>query len=228
MDDRLICCASKHLHEACQWWRNRLKHSRPFHSDPSLDVKACHRYSQVVRQRTPSCCLLLLPVADPGGAGVCLSTSFAPEIIRGQGHGSAVDWWTFGIFLYELLHAAMSFKRSDNRATLHNVVGQPLSFLETLLVSLVAQDLIQGLLVKDPKRRITYLKGTTKIKQHSFSEGINWALVRRITPPHVPDSINFSQFWSKEKKSAKSGLPGGNTRNKGNPNDLVYHDFEYF
>ncbi|KAG6532557.1 hypothetical protein ZIOFF_006403 [Zingiber officinale] len=119
--------------------------------------------------------------------------------------------------MYELLHRATSFKRFDNRATLHNVVGQPLSFLETLLASLVAQE-----------RRITYLKGAMKIKQHPFFEGINWALVRRTTPPHIPDSINFSQFWSKEKKSAKSGLPGGNTRNKGNPNDLVYHDFEYF
>ncbi|WRX09724.1 Protein kinase domain - like 10 [Theobroma cacao] len=28
----------------------------------------------------------------------------APEIIKGEGHGSAVDWWTFGIFLHELLY----------------------------------------------------------------------------------------------------------------------------
>ncbi|KAL3643264.1 hypothetical protein CASFOL_014079 [Castilleja foliolosa] len=24
----------------------------------------------------------------------------APEIIKGEGHGSAVDWWTFGIFIF--------------------------------------------------------------------------------------------------------------------------------
>ncbi|KAM0063610.1 putative protein kinase AGC-RSK-2 family [Helianthus debilis subsp. tardiflorus] len=29
--------------------------------------------------------------------------SLAPEIIKGEGHASAVDWWTFWIFLYELL-----------------------------------------------------------------------------------------------------------------------------
>ncbi|CAD6251070.1 unnamed protein product [Miscanthus lutarioriparius] len=59
----------------------------------------------------------------------------APEIIRGDGHGSAVDWWTFGIFLYELLHGATPFKGSGNRATLFNVVAQPLRFPDAPAVS---------------------------------------------------------------------------------------------
>jgi len=27
----------------------------------------------------------------------------APEVIEGYGHTSSVDWWTFGILLYEML-----------------------------------------------------------------------------------------------------------------------------
>ncbi|WRX21394.1 Protein kinase domain - like 10 [Theobroma cacao] len=52
----------------------------------------------------------------------------APEIIRGDGHGSAVDWWTFGIFLYELLLGRTPFKGNGNRETLFNVLlsGQKL------------------------------------------------------------------------------------------------------
>ncbi|RLN07211.1 putative protein kinase superfamily protein [Panicum miliaceum] len=47
----------------------------------------------------------------------------APEIIKGEDHGSAVDWWTFGIFLYELLFGKTPFKGSGNRATLFDVIG---------------------------------------------------------------------------------------------------------
>ncbi|URE05108.1 hypothetical protein MUK42_20740 [Musa troglodytarum] len=151
----------------------------------------------------------------------------APEIIRGEGHGSAVDWWTFGIFLYELLHGTTPFKGSGNRATLHNVVGQPLRFPESPLVSLVARDLIQGLLVKDPQKRIAYHRGATEIKQHPFFDGINWALVRSMTPPHIPDPVNYNQFASKEKKGSESGLSRSNA-NKGSSNDSSYLDFEYF
>ncbi|TKY68538.1 Serine/threonine-protein kinase AGC1-7 [Spatholobus suberectus] len=74
----------------------------------------------------------------------------APEIIRGEGHGNAGDWWTFGIFLYELLHGITPFKGAGNKATLFNVAGQPLRFPETPYVSNVARDLIKGLLVKEP------------------------------------------------------------------------------
>ncbi|KAL5540199.1 hypothetical protein UlMin_044145 [Ulmus minor] len=153
----------------------------------------------------------------------------APEIIRGEGHGSAVDWWTFGIFLYELLHGTTPFKGAGNRATLFNVVGQPLRFPETPQVSFVARDLIRGLLVKEPHKRIAYKRGATEIKQHPFFEGVNWALVRSAMPPHIPEPVDFSQYASKEagpvdKKmtEVKSG------KNDNNSEDPSYIDFEYF
>ncbi|KAJ8620140.1 hypothetical protein MRB53_028669 [Persea americana] len=129
-------------------------------------------------------------IAEPTGAR---SMSFvgtheylAPEIIKGEGHGSAVDWWTFGIFLYELLFGKTPFKGSGNRATLFNVVGQPLRFPESPVVSFQARDLIRGLLVKEPQHRLAYKRGATEIKQHAFFEGVNWALIRCASPPEIP------------------------------------------
>ncbi|KAL0692837.1 hypothetical protein Bca4012_060017 [Brassica carinata] len=115
----------------------------------------------------------------------------APEIIKGEGHGSAVDWWTFGIFLYELLFGRTPFKGSGNRQTLFNVVGQPLRFPETPVVSFAARDLIRGLLMKEPQQRLGFKRGATEVKQHPFFEGVNWALIRCATPPEIPKPVEL-------------------------------------
>lgn len=153
----------------------------------------------------------------------------APEIIRGEGHGSAVDWWTFGIFLYELLHGTTPFKGDGNRATLFNVVGQPLKFPESSQASATAKDLIKGLLVKEPHKRIAYKRGATEIKQHPFFEGVNWALVRSGAPPYVPEPVDFGQFVTKDSKQSteKKATEMGQDKNK-TSSDSSYVEFEYF
>ncbi|KAF3787080.1 kinase G11A protein [Nymphaea thermarum] len=114
----------------------------------------------------------------------------APEIIKGEGHGSAVDWWTFGIFLHELLYGKTPFKGAGNRATLFNVVGQQLRFPDAPVTSYASRDLVRGLLVKEPQHRLGVKRGATEIKQHPFFEGVNWALIRCSTPPEVPRSFD--------------------------------------
>ncbi|KAG5553354.1 hypothetical protein RHGRI_011281 [Rhododendron griersonianum] len=130
-------------------------------------------------------------VAEPADAR---SNSFvgtheylAPEIIRGEGHGSAVDWWTFGVFLYELLYGKTPFKGARNGETLDNVVVQSLKFPNSPMVSFQARDLIQGLLVKEPENRLGSEKGAAEIKHHPFFHGLNWALIRCAIPPQLPE-----------------------------------------
>lgn len=115
----------------------------------------------------------------------------APEIIKGEGHGAAVDWWTFGIFLYELLYGRTPFKGAGNEETLANVVLQSLKFPDSPLVSFQARDLIRGLLVKEPENRLGTEKGAAEIKQHPFFEGLNWALIRCAVPPELPELYEF-------------------------------------
>ncbi|CAK7338615.1 unnamed protein product [Dovyalis caffra] len=118
----------------------------------------------------------------------------APEIIRGDGHGSAVDWWTFGIFLYELLLGRTPFKGNGNRETLFNVVGQPLKYPEGSSVSFATKDLIRALLIKDPQKRLGFKSGATEIKQHPFFENVNWALIRSTHPPEIPKPVDLSSL----------------------------------
>ncbi|KAL5710710.1 Serine/threonine-protein kinase kipk1 [Ranunculus cassubicifolius] len=127
----------------------------------------------------------------------------APEIIKGDGHGSAVDWWTFGIFLYELLFGKTPFKGAGNEDTLANVVLQSLKFPESPIVSYQAKDLIRGLLVKEPENRLGSVKGATEIKQHPFFEGLNWALIRCAIPPELPKGYDPTEHMAHQKEESK-------------------------
>lgn len=156
----------------------------------------------------------------------------APEIIKGEGHGSAVDWWTFGIFLHELLYGKTPFKGSGNRATLFNVVGQQLRFPDSPATSYASRDLIRGLLVKEPQHRLGVKRGATEIKQHPFFEGVNWALIRCSTPPEVPKPVEMEPPVKVEAlntvgigSSNKKMVGGGTTDMKSGGK---YLDFEFF
>ena len=110
----------------------------------------------------------------------------APEIVSGEGHGSAVDWWTLGIFMFELFYGVTPFRGLDNELTLANIVARALEFPKEPTVPATAKDLISQLLVKDPARRLGSTMGASAIKHHPFFQGVNWALLRCTTPPFVP------------------------------------------
>lgn len=155
----------------------------------------------------------------------------APEIIKGEGHGSAVDWWTFGIFLHELLYGKTPFKGSGNRATLFNVVGQQLRFPSSPSISYASRDLIRGLLVKEPQRRLGVKRGATEIKQHPFFEGINWALIRCSTPPEVPRPVGMELQGKFGAAVDTTAIGSGSQRMAGTTDaksGSKFLDFEFF
>ncbi|KAF8400682.1 hypothetical protein HHK36_013982 [Tetracentron sinense] len=150
----------------------------------------------------------------------------APEVISGLGHGSAVDWWTLGVFLYELLYGRTPFKGENNEKTLMNIIKQPLTFPRIGVSNskdyeemVKVQDLISKLLVKNPKKRTGSLKGSVEIKRHEFFKDVNWALIRSVRPPEVPKDL--------EKIRSKAYLPKLSKTQR----DATYqipHHFDYF
>lgn len=134
--------------------------------------------------------LLVEPTGARSNSFVGTHEYLAPEIIKGEGHGSPVDWWTFGILLYELLYGRTPFKGTTDDDTLANAVSQAVTFPSIPIVSSHARNLIKSLLQKQPDNRLGSVKGATEIKQHPFFEGLNWALIRCATPPHMPKACN--------------------------------------
>ena len=54
----------------------------------------------------------------------------APEVIKGCGHTSAVDWWTLGILIYEMLFGTTPFKGKNRNATFANILRDEVPFPE--------------------------------------------------------------------------------------------------
>ncbi|CAN4119479.1 unnamed protein product [Withania somnifera] len=154
-------------------------------------------------QVSPLSQLVVEPTNARSNSFVGTHEYLAPEIIKGEGHGSAVDWWTFGIFLYELLYGRTPFKGPGNEDTLANVVSQCLKFPASPTVSSHARDLIRRLLQKEPENRLGAMTGAAEIKQHPFFEGLNWALIRCSKPPEMPRFYDLTNV-----------IPDANRQNK--------------
>ncbi|KAL2334183.1 hypothetical protein Fmac_015396 [Flemingia macrophylla] len=107
----------------------------------------------------------------------------APEIITGAGHTSAIDWWTLGILLYEMLYGRTPFRGKNRQKTFSNILHKDLTFPSSIPASLAARQLINALLQRDPSSRLGSTTGANEIKQHPFFRGINWPLIRNMTPP---------------------------------------------
>lgn len=196
-----------------------------FFSSKSKKNKKAKAKNEMNHQVSPLPELIAEPTNARSMSFVGTHEYLAPEIIKGEGHGSAVDWWTFGIFLYELLFGKTPFKGAGNRATLFNVIGQPLRFPESPPVSFAARDLIRGLLVKEPQHRLAYRRGATEIKQHPFFQSVNWALIRCTNPPEVPKQAMMDILMRSDVQKAPTAgnVPGVDMKPSGN-----YLEIDFF
>ncbi|XP_077227476.1 AGC (cAMP-dependent, cGMP-dependent and protein kinase C) kinase family protein [Tasmannia lanceolata] len=119
-------------------------------------------------------------VSEKSNSFVGTEDYVAPEIIQGNGHDFAVDWWSLGVVLYEMLYGFTPFRGTNRKETFYRIltkrpelVGEPTSL----------RDLIERLLEKDPKKRIS-VEG---IKGHEFFVGLDWESILRISrPPFIP------------------------------------------
>ncbi|KAI1846527.1 hypothetical protein JX266_007424 [Neoarthrinium moseri] len=149
----------------------------------------------------------------------------APEVIKGSGHTSAVDWWTLGILIYEMLYGTTPFKGKNRNATFANILREEIPFPEhsgAPQISNLCKSLIRKLLIKDETRRLGARAGASDIKGHPFFRTTQWALIRHMKPPIVPnsskdnDTINFRNV----KESESVDISNTKTRNlKGVPLD---------
>lgn len=174
--------------------------------------------------------LVAEPVAARSRSFVGTHEYLAPEVISGQGHGSAVDWWTLGVFLYEMLYGRTPFKGENNERTLVNILKAPLTFPRIGVSSareyeemVRVQDLIAKLLAKNPKKRLGSARGSVEVKRHEFFRDVSWALIRTVRPPEVPGDTVFKLACR-----STSSLPKLMSKKEREAPYQIPHHFEYF
>jgi serum/glucocorticoid-regulated kinase 2 len=141
----------------------------------------------------------------------------APEIVRKQPYGAAVDWWALGTLLYEMIAGLPPFY-DRNRPTMYTkILTQPLEF--TADFSPEARDLIARMLEREPRQRIGY-GGSHELKAHPFFRGFDWdrLLRKEVTPPWLPqvdsetDTSNIAKEFTSENPEVTPSPVGSRLR----------------
>lgn len=128
----------------------------------------------------------------------------APEILLDKKYGRAVDWWAFGVLIYQMLLQQSPFRGEDEDEIYDAILAdEPLYPIHMPRDSV---SILQKLLTREPELRLG--SGPTdaqEIMSHAFFRNINWEDIyhKRVPAPFIPtiksraDTSNFdSEFTS--------------------------------
>lgn len=90
-----------------------------------------------------------------------------------------IDWWSFGILLFEVYVGVTPFRMMPVQKILKRLTApEPLDLSMMNRAPQRFQSLVQQLLEKDPKKRLCALKGASEIKDHEFFRKVDWEKVK--------------------------------------------------
>ncbi|KRZ58163.1 Rho-associated protein kinase [Trichinella nativa] len=117
----------------------------------------------------------------------------SPEVLRSQGsegvYGRECDWWSVGVFIYEMLVGETPFYATSLVATYSKIMNHQstLTFPDDVSISDAAKDIICKFLSNRNVR--LGRQGVAEIKSHTFfvNDEWDWNTIQNTRPPVVPD-----------------------------------------
>ncbi|CAD6993011.1 protein kinase DC1 [Ceratitis capitata] len=127
----------------------------------------------------------------------------APEVIQSKPYGSCVDWWAFGVFIYEMVNGSSPFApfNRDIMVMYGKICEGDYKMIQSFSPEL--KDLVDNLLQVDLSKRFgSLINGNKDIKNHDWFKPIDWfgILNQEAPAPYVPqiahaeDLSNFDKF----------------------------------
>ncbi|XP_070555597.1 rho-associated protein kinase 2-like isoform X2 [Ptychodera flava] len=140
----------------------------------------------------------------------------SPEVLKSQGgdghYGRECDWWSVGVFIYEMLVGDTPFYADSLVGTYGKIMDHKnsLSFPDDVDMSFNAKSLIRAFLT-DREERLGR-NGVEEIKRHKFFKNDMWTFdnIRQTVPPVVPelssdiDTSNFDEIEPDDKVTEES------------------------
>jgi len=129
----------------------------------------------------------------------------APEIITGLGHNKAVDWWSLGALIYEMLTGRSPFANENRKQMLKNIINKAPEMKSYF--SEASTNILKKLLCVNPEKRLGSSElDAEEIKADPFFRSINWKDLeeRKVQPPFKPevtsqdDCRNVDKLFLKE------------------------------
>ncbi|XP_043287962.1 RAC serine/threonine-protein kinase [Venturia canescens] len=111
----------------------------------------------------------------------------APEVLEDNDYGRAVDWWGVGVVMYEMMCGRLPFYNRDHEKLFTLILLEEVRFPRNITNE--ARDMLGGLLIKDPNRRLGGGPNDAKdIMNHAFFSSIDWSdlVQKKIPPPFKP------------------------------------------
>ena len=125
----------------------------------------------------------------------------APEMIMQKGYSKSVDWWTYGVLLYEMVAGCVPFAAKETIKIYQKVLSG--RYYKPKFFSKELAHLVQNLLQFDLTRRLGCLKdGVKDVKEHPWFSNMEWQKLfnGHLDAPFVPEikgngnADNFDRF----------------------------------
>jgi len=118
----------------------------------------------------------------------------APETLFGLKQDYAVDFYSLGVIGYEIVKGRTPYEGNSRHEIKKQMTEKNAYISESENYSEICVDFINGLLIKNPDKRLGAESGVSELKDDIFFRGLNWELIylhKYLSP--IFDIIKFSK-----------------------------------